>query len=104
VTGIVAMTIGHRPAQPGPRQERLLAPRHPERQRRHDDRERPGQEGRGGADEQRVRQRGQQAVGEASRPSRTNSPASASSAVEPGEAEHARRCGSVELPRTSAAR
>ena len=31
----------HRTAQPGPRQECLLAPRHPERRRRHDHRERP---------------------------------------------------------------
>ena len=31
----------HRTAQPGPRQERLLAPRHPERRRRRDHRQRP---------------------------------------------------------------
>ena len=42
ISGIIASTIGTAPRRPGPGQERLLPPGHPERGRRRDHRQRPG--------------------------------------------------------------
>ena len=89
--GIVASTIGTAPRRPGPADERLVAPRHPERRGADDHRQRPGHEGQRATHDERVGQRVEQPGGAGQQAEQDEQPDLGQPGQALGEARRSRR-------------